>query len=250
MMPPPTEYPLQWPSTVEPTKWRESKDYKYRHRTFTKTRADILTKLANMKVLNRPEYGQAVVISCNIQVGADGTPLPGQTTFQDRPGVAVYFTEPVNGKTCVVACDRWPRVEQNMTAVLRTLDGLHSISKGMPQATRLAAFNVFEYDPKRSWQNTTWSQFERERQRNEDDRHRREKEAQYRRMFGDFGAGTVPGWFFTKEDLFGRRPEDKPTPPPEPKPKPPPPPKSSRSRPVILRSLSPPRLGARPDRSS
>lgn len=63
-----------------------------------------------------------VVVSSNLQVArTTGLPRSGQAEPKD-PGVAVYFD--LDGRSCVLACDRWDKVADNVYAIAKHIGAL------------------------------------------------------------------------------------------------------------------------------
>lgn len=65
--------------------------------------------------------GQQLVISTNVELRNDGLPYSNRRP-PDDPGAAVYFQ--LKGKPCVLACDKWKRVEDNLWAVAKHIEAL------------------------------------------------------------------------------------------------------------------------------
>lgn len=62
-----------------------------------------------------------VIISTNVPLRRDGQPYSGQKQPAD-PGVAVYFK--LKDRPCVLACDKWDRVECNLWAIAKHIESL------------------------------------------------------------------------------------------------------------------------------
>ncbi len=62
-----------------------------------------------------------VVISTNVQRRLDGEIMRNRTNSSD-PGAAVYFH--LRGKPCVLAVDKWQRVEDNLYAIAKHIEAL------------------------------------------------------------------------------------------------------------------------------
>ncbi len=65
--------------------------------------------------------GVSLVISTNIELRNDGLPYSNRRAPAD-PGAAIYFI--LKKKPCVLACDRWDRVEDNLWAIAKHLEAL------------------------------------------------------------------------------------------------------------------------------
>lgn len=75
---------------------------------------DILSELRRLGA-------QRVVISTNTELRNDGLPYSNRRA-PDDPGAAVYFT--LKGKPCVLAVDKWNRVEDNLYAIAKHVEAL------------------------------------------------------------------------------------------------------------------------------
>lgn len=130
-------FPLCWPITRKRTdRWRR-KRAKFAT-SFAVARDGILkaVKLAG---------GKSPIISTNISLRRDGLPLANQRQ-PDDPGVAVYYTDR-GGRPMCVACDLWDKVEDNMTAVLKTIDAIRGIERWGGQEAADVAFSGFQALP-------------------------------------------------------------------------------------------------------
>ena len=68
-----------------------------------------------------------MIVSTNIPVRrADGLPMSGRAEPEDV-GVAVYFR--FDGKPCVLACDKWDRVADNIAAIASHLDAMRGMER-------------------------------------------------------------------------------------------------------------------------
>lgn len=65
--------------------------------------------------------GQRLVISTNVELRQDGLPYSNRRAPDDQ-GAAVYFA--LKGKPCVLACDKWNRVEDNLWAIAKHIEAL------------------------------------------------------------------------------------------------------------------------------
>lgn len=62
-----------------------------------------------------------IVVSTNVERRLDGQPYSNRKPPEDS-GAAVYFT--MKGKPCVLACDKWLRVEDNLYAIAKHVEAL------------------------------------------------------------------------------------------------------------------------------
>ncbi len=106
-------YPLSWPPA-----WKRFTGYRDRARfgdhSIEGCTSEILHQL---KLLGVGDYN--VVISTNIPIRRDGLPYSGWRQPAD-PGVAVYFK--LKGRPCVLACDMWRKVEENLWAIAKDIE--------------------------------------------------------------------------------------------------------------------------------
>lgn len=109
-----TTFPLQWPEGWSRTPRDEQQRAPYRV-TQEKAQRDMLWSLSHLQA-----RGSVLVISSNIPVTRNGTPYTNHRHPED-PGVAVYWTNKA-GEDCVMACDRWAMVYENIRAIGRDPD--------------------------------------------------------------------------------------------------------------------------------
>lgn len=110
-----TSFPLSWPLQWKRTTWRHASRFTGNHSMEGAT-SEILRQLGCMRV---PDY--RVVISTNVPLRRDGRPYSGMKQPAD-PGVAVYFK--LKDKPCVLACDKWNKVECNLWAIAKHIEAL------------------------------------------------------------------------------------------------------------------------------
>jgi hypothetical protein len=111
-------HPLSWPLGWKRTKFRtHSRFGKWNAPpTVAKGRDAIIAELRRMGV---PDFH--VVISTNIPLRRDGLPYSNQKEPDDT-GSAVYFK--LDGKDCVLACDKWNTVGDNLWAIAKHIEAL------------------------------------------------------------------------------------------------------------------------------
>lgn len=81
---------------------------------------DVVSDLyRELKLIGVGDYN--VVVSTNTELKNDGTPYSNRKAPAD-PGAAVFFK--LKGKPCVLACDKWNRVEDNLSAIARHIEAL------------------------------------------------------------------------------------------------------------------------------
>lgn len=82
--------------------------------------SDVVSELyRELKLIGVGDFN--VVVSTNVELRLDGTPYSNRSAPSD-PGAAVYFK--LKGKPCVLACDKWNRVEDNLSAIARHIEAL------------------------------------------------------------------------------------------------------------------------------
>lgn len=84
--------------------------------------------------------GRELIISSNLELKLDGTPRSGQKQPADK-GVAIFFTR--NRIDMALACDVYSTVEDNLWALVRTLDALRQIERDGSPALINRAFKGF-----------------------------------------------------------------------------------------------------------
>lgn len=134
-------YPLTWPANWPRHKGtRERAQFSRRVAQPGKswTRRDVLTLAQaitrlqiEIRSFTRPGKPwridpDRVVISSNMLVRKDGIPMSGRSD-PDDVGVAVYFT--FDGKPCVLACDKWDRLADNVAAVAAHLGAMRGMDR-------------------------------------------------------------------------------------------------------------------------
>ena len=128
-------YPLQYPAGWQrSTSWKISKFGNY---TFEQMRTEVLREL---KLLGARD----VIISSNLKLRQDGYPYSSQAQPEDR-GIAVYFT--LDGEQQCIPCDRWHRVEDNLRAIVKTVEALRGIERWGAKDMVSAAFRGFKALP-------------------------------------------------------------------------------------------------------
>lgn len=140
-------YPLSWPTGWKRTQYKKTSKFKT---TFAVARDHLMRELKLMGV-NNSTYNTHIVLSSNVPLRRDGLPLAGQSNPKD-PGVAVYFI--YKGKPMVFACDTYPKVEDNLHAVTKTVEALRGIERWGASSMMERAFTGFTALPPSS--GTTW----------------------------------------------------------------------------------------------
>lgn len=126
-------YPLYWPEG-----WPRTENYKVKRAQFKDRSVFIARKELEYEV--RRFGGRDLIISSNLELKLDGTPRSGQKQPSDK-GVAVYFVR--KGEPMALACDIYSTVEDNLWALVRTLDALRQIERDGSPALINRAFKGF-----------------------------------------------------------------------------------------------------------
>jgi len=123
-------FPLYWPEGYERTPKHERNRARFKDRTLHKCRKAIEDEVARFK-------GKDLIISSNFELRkSDGMPRSGQRQPED-PGVAIFFK--LDGEEMSIPCDTYMTVEDNLWALVRTLDALRQIERdGNPTLGRRA----------------------------------------------------------------------------------------------------------------
>lgn len=136
----PLYWPEGWPRTRQPCASRYGK-----HSTYESTE-----KLEReIKLFN----ASSLIVSTNIRVKDNGLPYAGQKQPTDR-GVAVYFT--FKNKQRTFACDKWLTVEENLWAIVLTIEALRMINRAGASELLERAFTGFEALPAPSDMDVWW----------------------------------------------------------------------------------------------
>lgn len=128
-------YPLQWPpGWPRTTQHRPSKFGTY---TFEQMRREVLRELKLLRATD-------IVISSNLRLRQDGYPYSGQRQ-PDDVGLAVYFK--LNGEDQCIPCDKWNRIEDNLRAIVKTIEALRGLERWGAKEMVNAAFRGFKALP-------------------------------------------------------------------------------------------------------
>lgn len=137
-------YPLYWPENWPRTEASKIKRAQFKDRSVFTARRELENQV-------RRFGGRDLVISSNLELKLDGMPRSGQKQPADR-GVAVYFER--NKQPMALACDVYGTVEDNLWALVRTLDALRQIERDGSPALINRAFKGFAALPdpnQREW---------------------------------------------------------------------------------------------------
>ncbi|HNE03587.1 MAG TPA: DnaJ domain-containing protein [Anaerolineales bacterium] len=137
-------YPLYWPEG-----WPRTERHKIKRAQF-KDRS-VFTARKQLELEVRRFGGRELIISSNLELKLDGMPRSGQKQPADK-GVAIFFTR--NKVEMALACDVYSTVEDNLWALVRTLDALRQIERDGSPALINKAFKGFAALPdpnERNW---------------------------------------------------------------------------------------------------
>lgn len=124
----PLAWPLGWKRT--PAGARKTAAYKV---TMGQARDELLRGLRLLGAVD-------IVISSEVPVRRDGIPYSNYLE-PDDPGVAVYWKR--KGMPCVMACDQWRKVHQNVRALGLAVEGLRAIERSGASQILERAFTGF-----------------------------------------------------------------------------------------------------------
>lgn len=128
-------YPLQWPPGWPRAKYTSYS--KFGEFTFERMRMEVLRELGLLKATE-------IVISSNLRLRQDGFPYSDQRQPEDV-GIAVYFK--LNGEGQCIPCDKWHKVEDNLRAIVKTIEALRGIERWGAKEMVNAAFRGFKALP-------------------------------------------------------------------------------------------------------
>lgn len=137
-------YPLYWPENWTRTEANKIKHAQFKDRSVFTARKELEYEVSRFG-------GRDLIISSNLELKLDGTPRSGQRQPVDK-GVAAYFVR--NSEPMALACDVYNTVEDNLWALVRTLDALRQIERDGSPALINRAFKGFAALPdpnKKQW---------------------------------------------------------------------------------------------------
>ncbi len=143
--------PLQWPFGRKRTDVYLRKPGK-----FTSGTGDDRKNLSMDAAFRRLEYeldrigGKNPVVSSNLELRIDGRPRSDRSPPAD-PGAALYFD--LDGKSMVLACDRYSSVTQNLGAIAAHLEAVRAIERhGVGSTAEALSAYVALPAPKAWWE--------------------------------------------------------------------------------------------------
>lgn len=126
-------YPLYWPEGWPRTELHKVKRAQFKDRSVFTARRELESEV-------RKFGGRDLIISSNLELKLDGTPRSGQKQPADK-GVAVFFER--RNEPMALACDVYSSVEDNLWALVRTLEALRQIERDGSPALINRAFKGF-----------------------------------------------------------------------------------------------------------
>lgn len=126
-------YPLYWPEGWPRTESNKIKRAQFKDRSVFIARRELESEV-------RKFGGQKLIISSNVELKLDGTPRSGRKQPADK-GVAVFFER--KNEPMALACDVYSSVEDNLWALVRTLEALRQIERDGSPALINRAFKGF-----------------------------------------------------------------------------------------------------------
>ena len=130
-----TASPLAWPANWPRSRVQQRSNFGVY--SFERMRTEVLRELKLLKA-------QDVIISSNLRIRQDGFPYSGQRQPEDT-GIAVYFM--LNGQQQCIPCDKWTKVEDNLRAIVKTIEALRGIERWGAKEMVDAAFTGFKALP-------------------------------------------------------------------------------------------------------
>ena len=115
-------YPLSWPAGWARTNGKDRIPSRFGRGEDLDVHAE-QEKLSHQLALLK---AKEVKLSSDLALKANGTPKVHQSALKD-PGVAVYFE--LKNDDIVLACDRWPTVEENIAALRSHINALRGMDR-------------------------------------------------------------------------------------------------------------------------
>lgn len=159
----PLSWPPSWPRTAAHNRKAAPFHSKVRHPSSTTpgsyynssrklSMSDVVPELyGELKLIGVGDYN--VVVSTNVELRLDGQPYSNRAAPSD-PGAAVYFK--LKGKPCVLACDKWNRVEDNLSAIARHIEALRGQERWGVGSVEQAFAGYTALPPAGSSPGTSW----------------------------------------------------------------------------------------------
>lgn len=116
-------YPLSWPEGWQRTKWYGRNRSKFKS-TFAVARDELIAEIERLQ--GRYARVPDPILSTNVKLRLDGLPYANQPEPED-PGVAVYFE--YKKRPMVFACDKYPKVWENMVAIRKTIEAIRGMER-------------------------------------------------------------------------------------------------------------------------
>jgi hypothetical protein len=120
-------YPLHWPAGWPRTQlWQRKAAAFHKGTAGDKSKLTITDAIARLqRELDALSVGD-MLLSTNLELRLDGHPRADRSPPTDT-GVALYFR--LKGKDTALACDKWDRVADNITALAKHIEALRGIDR-------------------------------------------------------------------------------------------------------------------------
>jgi hypothetical protein len=141
-------YPLEWPLGKPRAAARKASHFKALG--FGRARDDLFAELKRFGA-------QRVVLSTNVPLRLDGIPYANMAQPHD-PGAAVYFElgSGTRVRYYAIACDAYRKVEENLRALVHTLDAMRTIERHGSSQMLEQAMSGFAALPPANAMGTWW----------------------------------------------------------------------------------------------
>lgn len=124
-----TPFPLTWPISWPRARSRSRAKFaqKVWNGRYDETRAVTIAVARDRLQAEIDRLGaRGVILSTNVELRLDGQPRSDRSEPYD-PGVALYFK--LKGRDTVLACDRWDRVADNITAIAKHIEAIRGMDR-------------------------------------------------------------------------------------------------------------------------
>lgn len=120
-------YPLKWPAGWPRAKYRATAKFSQAGARGGSNVA-VTVAVARQRLQNELDMLRAgyITLSTNMELRLDGQPRSGLPEPID-PGAALYFR--LSGRDTVLACDKWNRVADNITAIAKHIEAIRGMDR-------------------------------------------------------------------------------------------------------------------------
>lgn len=119
-------YPLQWPAGWPRARYRSTARFQQKKSDGWMGQVTIATARERLQRELDLLGAMYVTLSTNVELRLDGQPRSDRRDPVDT-GAAVYFR--LQGKDIVLACDKWDRVADNITAIAKHIEALRGMDR-------------------------------------------------------------------------------------------------------------------------